>query len=342
MIQGRGRGTVITVHSDSVTLRNLQVRGDGGRLKRDDAVIKLTNSRNSSVVNCDIKARAFGIYVYSGGNHRLRGNRVRGTSRLKRNERGNGIHLWETENNRLVGNHVTGTRDGIYLSFAHESVLKENVGYDLRYGIHYMYSERNKLIENRFRRNEGGVALMYSRDNVIRKNRSISNREFGVLLLQLEQSDLTANRVRKNKRGFFVQNSVNNRFRNNRISGNHVGMYLSAGSRSNRIYANGFIRNNVPVVLKGSHDNQWSRERRGNYWEGYAWMDRNADGIGDRPWPITDLKDRLIAQYPRLVLFLHSPLYHLAGYLFRRVIGTGGEVEDPYPLMNPPEEKYDS
>lgn len=334
-IRGTDTGSVVVVRSDSVVLKNLSVAGDGGVLKRDDAAVFVENARGVTVSRCRIRARGFGIYLHAGGNHRILHNTVVGTRSRRRSERGNGIHLWKTTNNRLLGNRIRYARDGIYLSFAHQNRLEGNRGRRLRYGIHYMYSEQNRLNENRFEGNVGGIALMYSRNNRITNNHSHHNDDFGILLLQLENSRLTENVLRGNKRGLFVQNSVTNTLLRNRLYRNHTGIHLSAGSTRNVIAHNSFTRNNVHVYRHMSRGNRWTRDGRGNYWEGYPGVDLDGDGIGDRPRPLESPAGDWLATRPDLALFLNSPLYHLVNYLGRRVQPSFDGLADTAPLTEP-------
>lgn len=328
---------VVRVRADSVTLRNLKIRGDAGRLDRDDSVVFIEESSGVTVRNCMIRARGFGIYVYAGGNNRIVGNKVLGTKTLEPSNRGNGIHLWKTTRNLVKGNRIRATRDGLYLSFAHRNRILSNRASNLRYGIHYMYSENNRLEGNQLRDNAGGIALMYSRDNKIEGNESVNNEEFGIQLLQLESSNLTENRVEGNRRGFFIENTVGGTLASNQIRNNHVGLYLSAGSTRNVLTQNSFVGNDVSVDLKMTRNNRWAWNGKGNYWEGYPGRDRDGDGIGEDPKPLSGLRDRLISDHPRAVLFLHSPIYRLAGFWFRRLQNPDLQRYDPHPLMAPPE-----
>ncbi|MFB6347391.1 MAG: nitrous oxide reductase family maturation protein NosD [bacterium] len=335
-IVGNDSGSVITVTGTGVKLNNVHVRGDGGKLDRDDAVIFLRESQQSQIKNCTVSANAFGIYVYGGSGHVIRNNRVTGNRSRRVSNRGNGIHLWKTTNNRVINNKVSHARDGIYLSFAHDNLIKANRSRELRYGIHYMYSERNRLLQNRLFNNTGGAALMYSRENTIKANKADHNEKFGILLMQLEHSKLISNRTHHNNRGLFIQNSAGNRLVQNSVQRNHIGVYLSSGSVRNVFTRNIFSLNDSTIVLKGSRQNQWASDGTGNYWEGHYGFDSNGDGISDQPRRIQSATDSLVTKDPRYALFLHSPLAVLVDYLGGWIDFGGNGVKDPYPLQSPP------
>jgi len=208
VIEGTGSGTVLTIAADDAVVRDLTIRGGGADLSQDDAVVLLREAHRITVEGCRVDARAFGIYLQSGGQHRVIGNVVHGDRSLAVERRGNGIHLWNTKENDIRDNHLQDVRDGVYLSFAHDNAIHGNHARSLRYGIHYMYSERNKLTHNRFSDCTGGIALMFSMKNSITDNEAIGNQRFGILCQQLEHSTLERNRVAGNGRGFFVKNSV--------------------------------------------------------------------------------------------------------------------------------------
>jgi len=223
VLQGPGRGDVLTLAAPGIRVRGLVLRGGGSDLSSDDAVVRIARVDGVTVERCRVEARAFGIYLEGGRGHRIAENDVRGDPSLPVARRGNGIHLWHTERNEVRDNRLAGVRDGVYLSFAHDNLIQGNRGRGLRYGIHYMYSERNTLRRNLFARCSGGIALMFSIGNRIEANEALDNEQFGILCQQLERSELVRNRLAGNGRGFYLQNSAANRLVANTLAGNGVG-----------------------------------------------------------------------------------------------------------------------
>lgn len=270
LIEGDGKGSVVVIRGDRVTLKSIAMRGDGGELTQDDAAILIQNGHFVTIQDCTIHSRAFGIYLAQGGENQILRNRIWGDRTRRSSDRGNGIHLWKTERNRIVGNVVEGTRDGLYFSFAHSNFIAENRIRSVRYGVHYMYSERNRLARNRVVASHGGIALMFSRDNQILDNRAEGNRQFGFLLMQLENSLFLRNVASRNARGVFLENSRANAFRDNRIHSNRVGVYFGASSEEILFTENIFLHNELPVFGSRRGENQWSQKGRGNYWSHYV------------------------------------------------------------------------
>lgn len=333
-IEGPGEGVVMTLAAEGIELRNLTLAGSGADLSKDDAVVLLLESRNVVIERCRVEARAFGIYVRGGGDHRIRDNDVHGDPSLAPNRRGNGIHLWHTTGNEVARNRLADVRDGVYLSFAHDNVISGNAGTALRYGIHYMYSERNLLRENRFTESTGGIALMFSRGNRIERNETHENRDFGILCQQLERSTLASNRIERNGRGLYLENAVGNELEGNRLERNGVGVYLTAGSERNRFSRNTFVSNVVQVYEGHAGDNLFYAAGRGNYWSDYVGFDWNGDGVGELPYRLQTATSALMARRPQARFLARSPLLMLLDWWEAQALfAPQPDGLDPFPLV---------
>ncbi len=336
VVEGPGTGTVIAVLADAVEISGLTVRGGGADLSSDDAVIRFDRVHHGVVSGCRVEARGFGIYLKAGGNHRVEGNEVVGERTMAVARRGNGIHLWHTEHNQIADNHTTFVRDGVYLSFAHDNVIRGNRGEGLRYGIHYMYSERNTLVQNRFERSTGAIALMFSFDNHIEGNVATRSERFGILCQQVERSVLVGNRVEGNGRGFYLENSAANRFADNSMIGNGVGVFLTAGSERNTFTGNQFDGNLVQVHRDHAGRNSWWEGERGNAWSDYAGFDWNDDGVGDTPYRLETASSALLARHPGAGFLWMSPLLALLDWWDGQWAAPAADAFDVHPLTRVP------
>lgn len=95
--------------------------------------------------------------------------------------------------------------------------------------------------------------------------------------------------------GFTIKNSLtsgieilsnSNIIQDNIFSNNTNGIYIN-GSNYNLIYHNSFFNNNLNAYDNG--DNSWYNIElmQGNFWDDYNELDKNNDGIGDKPYFIS-------------------------------------------------------
>ncbi|HEX6966038.1 MAG TPA: nitrous oxide reductase family maturation protein NosD [Gemmatimonadaceae bacterium] len=344
-IEGDTRtGTVLTVDADSVVVRGLTVRGSGRALDHDDAGVKLVRCTGCRVEALRIEQSLHGIYLLESDHAIVRDNIITGTSALPEAQRGNGIHLFHSTANRLEHNTITGTRDGIYFSFASDNDVAGNTVTGVRYGLHYMYSDDNRFVGNRFEHNAAGAAVMFSNHITFRENtfaHHVGYRAYGILLQTVEEVVAQGNRIEGNLVGVFVDGVVTSTFCGNVIAGNGIGIDLHE-SDGNRFAGNTIVDNRVPVRrARGTGDDAWAVNGRGNYWGDRAVFDLDGDGVGDRPYHAGDAFATLSAPRPVLELF--------SGTLAARALSWAEEalpvfdlsavrVEDPAPLMHPPED----
>lgn len=340
VLDGDGTGTPVTITGAHVTVTGFTIRHSGRDLTAFDCGI-LMAAPEAAVRGCRIENDAFGIYVRGVSNCVVAANEIVGDARLPSARRGNGIHLWKTRGNRLTANVIHDKRDGIYLSYADDTLIAGNRVWDTRFGIHYMYSHRNRLLTNTLSRNAVGATLMFSRDLLVEGNVMTANRRHGLVLKQIDTSRFVGNVAAGQNRGFFVQQANQNRFLGNVIATNDIGLYLSNGSEQNVFVANAFIRNTDQVwqppfeAEQGRRGpNQFSERGTGNYWSDYTGSDRNGDGIGDTPYHETDIFGYLVDRHPQARVLALSPALGLLrkGEELMPLLDTAG-VTDLAPLM---------
>ncbi|HDM66863.1 MAG TPA: PKD domain-containing protein [Thermoplasmatales archaeon] len=104
-----------------------------------------------------------------------------------------------------------------------------------------------------------------------------------------------------NERGLVLAGSSNLVWNNTFSNSSASGIYTTQYSGNNIVYHNVFKDNGKNAQENG--DNQWSNNGEGNYWDDYGYVDRNLDGIGDKPYS----KNGVVDNYP-LGFFLKPPL----------------------------------
>jgi len=353
VLRGSGRGSVIEVLAPACVIRGVIVEHSGGDLRNEDSGILLKSSGNQ-VENNELRDMLFGIYLFHSSENRIRRNRIRGRVELEMGERGAGIHLWNSANNLIEGNAVHEARDGMYIQTSSHNIIRKNQVSQLRYGLHYMNSDDNRFEGNIFSYNVAGAAIMYSRGIQFRGNAFIHNRgfsSFGILFVGCDENLAEGNFIIDNATGLFLEAVHHTAFRRNIIAENDVAMLIFSSSENNLFSENQFVENLSPLQIVGKktgsswHEsgrgNFWSdydgyyldADGRGNFWSDYDGYDLDGDGIGDIPHKIQNVFEYMEGNYPRLRLYLNSPVAQalaLAEKIFPVVPGSA-EI-DPAPL----------
>ena len=140
-----------------------------------------------------------------------------------------------------------------------------------------------------------GISLFYSRNNSITDCSVTENKRYGIFLCSSDNNKITANALLYNFIGIAMTSCANNIINDNLINYNtNAGMFNGGiGSPDNLVYINYFSMNDVNVVDNG-YNIKWDNDIFGNYWDDYAGVDANQDGIGDTPHSF----DNIFDQYP--------------------------------------------
>jgi nitrous oxidase accessory protein len=358
-IRGAGRGNVVTIAADDVTLRGLRITGSGLQLSDDDAAVFVTGNR-AKIDNNVIADSLHGIYLKKISGAQILNNRIQGKTTLTAstepvekgigtstencdttlvaNRRGNGIHQWNCEGTLIRGNEISDTRDGIYFSFTNNSRVENNLVHHVRYGLHYMYSDGNVFENNTFSENAAGAAIMFSKELVVRGNRFINNRghrAYGLIFQSCDRSRLEQNEISENAVGLSFNQCNENRIVGNRVTHNYIGLRFGSNSDGNAFTENIFVRNLHPVETGGSDvsGSRWAVNGVGNFWDDSFELDLDGDGINDLPHRELDLFGVLRRDFPAVAFLSDSPALKLLRFAEERAALPGASyIEDPAPL----------
>jgi nitrous oxidase accessory protein len=311
ILDGEGKRELITVRSDSVTIRGLVLRNVGTTFIEDRAAIRVENAGGCRIEENRIEDAFFGIYLAKVSGCVVRGNVLHASGRTESGS-GNGIHLWNTHGVVIEGNTITGHRDGIYFEFVKDSRAAHNVSENnLRYGLHFMFSDSCTYERNVFRSNRAGVAVMYTSkvamvDNVFIDNRGSAT--FGLLLKDIRDSRIERNRFVSNSVALVAEGSDRLTVEDNDFEHNGWAIRIMANSERNRFSRNNFAGNTFDVA---TNSRQNYSEFDGNWWDAYRGHDLDRDGTGDVAHRPVRLFSLLVEQNEPTLILLRSFLVQL-------------------------------
>jgi nitrous oxidase accessory protein len=125
---------------------------------------------------------------------------------------------------------------------------------------------------------------------------------------------MEGNKILANQIGIFadavsLENNSSSHVRNNVIAGNEVALSMQSNVRLH-FYGNSIIDNLVDFEKQGFRFNSecvWSNDGKGNYWSNYRGFDGNLDGVGEIPYKVEDLTERVIDRSSAARAFLYTP-----------------------------------
>lgn len=346
VLEGGGRGTVITLAAPGTTLRGFVIRGSGTDLNASDAGIAV-RAPNVVVEGNRVEDALFGISLDSAAGSVIRGNTIRGKP-LPPAERGDGIRLWSSPDVLLEGNRVEAARDCVIWYSSNLRMYRNTIEAG-RYGLHFMFDDNAEVVGNILRGNSVGAYLMYSRGVLLRGNLLASNRGpsgFGLGLKDVDDLVVEGNWLVDNRVGAYLDNSPRElssvgEYRANVFAFNDIALALLPAVERNVFHDNIFQDNQQQISVQGGgtlRGNRWSAAGRGNFWSDYGGFDADGDGIGDMPYRAEALFGELMDRQPTLRLFQYSLAAGAVEFAARAfpILRPAPKLVDEAPLVAPP------
>ena len=334
VIDGEDKGEILRIVSDSVTVGGLTIRNVGTSYTTDWAAIRVVKSQHYYIRNVTLENLFFGIYLERSDHGVVLNNKIYGDATDEYNS-GNGIQLWYSKHVRVEGNHVQGVRDGIYLEFADEVRIANNVSTkNLRYGLHFMFSNNDSYTGNTFEDNGAGVAVMFSRNirmvgNRFRKNWGSAS--FGLLLKEINDAEILGNTFEENTVGINIDGSNRVEYSDNTFRKNGWAVKVLGACYTNSFRNNNFLYNSFDISYNSKmNDNVFD----GNFWSGYTGYDLDKDGIGDVPYRPVKLFSYIVNRTPETIILLRSLFMEIIDFSERvSPIFTPDNLIDANPMM---------
>lgn len=306
IIDGEKKGEIITIVSDNVIVDGLFIINVGISYTEDFAAIRVRKSKNFEIKNIVLEKLFFGIYIEKSKHGKIYHNKIIGEAKEEHNS-GNGIQLWYSNFIEIEHNYVQGVRDGIYLEFSDDCIIKNNSSSkNLRYGLHFMFSNDDVYEDNLFEDNGAGVAVMFSKNikmihNTFKKNWGSAS--YGMLLKEINDAQIERNTFEENTIGINVEGSNRIVYKNNDFTNNGWAVKVRGACYTNTFTENNFLYNSFDISYNSKvNDNTFDS----NYWSNYTGYDLNKDGIGDVPYRPVKLFSYIVNRTPETIILLRS------------------------------------
>ena len=337
-VDGEGDGSVVSVLSDDVTLRNLHLTNSGNSHDQVDAGLMLEGN-NLLVENNRIDNVLFGIHLRQARGNVIRNNRIRSRDDPP-SLRGDGVRLWYSSGNLIENNQIEQVRDVVFTN-APDNRFIGNTIRNSRIGMELIFSPGNEIDNNTLIRNTTGIVLIYSDNVQIRRNRLLNMPDITSSALAVKGSSqvlIERNEVVRCAVGLTANSPTHPEnvlyLTDNRFAYNDVAMYFYGEKGGHILHGNHFIGNIVPVAVSAATsalDNDW----RGNHWDTYEGFDLDQDGTGDTPHNIYLYSDRLWMDRPMTRFFRGSPVLEMVDFIERLAPFSDPDLilSDPTPLM---------
>jgi nitrous oxidase accessory protein len=306
VIDAKNKGGIFDVRTNHVVIKGFELRNVEVSYMRDYAAVKVYEGKHITVEDNLIKNAFFGVYLQRTDSCTVNSNVIQGKAKTETSS-GNAIHLWYCENITITNNKTSGHRDGIYLEFAKNSQIRNNLSFkNIRYGLHFMFSDGNVYTHNTFRNNGAGVAVMYTRNIVMEHNVFEHNwgpAAYGLLLKDISRSTISNNKFVKNTAGIYMEGSSYLHIDQNVFQENGWAVRLLSSCSEDTFRLNNFMSNTFDVATNASSTSNFFSH---NYWDKYQGYDLNKDKIGDVPYRPVSLYSLVVEKVPSSIMFLRS------------------------------------
>lgn len=342
IIDGGGRGTVVTLETSGATLHGLTFTGSGDSHGTDDACLNVRGSDNVIDGNT-FEDCLFGIDLKQSNRNQVTHNTIR-SKRLPLGLRGDALRLWYSMNNRVEHNTVYDARD-VVVWYSNGNQIRHNQGWNSRYSLHFMYAQHNVVEDNRFHDNSVGVYVMYTEGVEIRRNvisHSVGATGMGIGFKEASDSFVEDNTIiycaigiSSDLSPYQPDSSIS--IRNNRIAYNGVGLSI-VGDKQGTVVEGNVFEGNLDQVSQSGGGSAMHNEWRNNYWDDYQGFDRDHDDRGDTPYELYAYADRIWMETPSARFFKNAPLMEAVDFLERLAPFTSPDllVKDETPLFTRP------
>ncbi len=321
VIEGDGKGSVVTITSAFVHLKNLTIKSSGESMHTLDAAISMHKVHNCSIVACRLEDVLYGIDMDMVTASRFEDNYITSKS-YDIPLRGDGLKMYYSSNNLIKNNTIERVRD-ITLNYSHNNSFIKNKFTANRFATHLSMSNGNIFKSNSYRYNSVGIMLMGTKETKVIDNSIMSSNGaagIAVMIGAVANFLFQDNIVRYNAKALYIDGREKERgmkrfIINNEIAYNGEAFHFHATIKDNKIIKNRVFGNIDDVVKDISGSFADSNIIEYNYWDRYAGFDRDNDGVGDTPYKVYQYADALWHYNEKVKFFYASPIMTLLNFL---------------------------
>ena len=321
IIEGSAIGSVITITSSNVILKNLTISGSGSRMDKIDSAIAIKNAVQCEVNGCKIIDCLYGIDMEM-VNESIIANNYITSKNLNISLRGNALKMYYSNNNLIQNNTIENSRD-VTLNYSNTNLFKDNIFKNNRFATHISLSNNNFFDSNTYLYNSVSIMVMGAKNTVVVYNTIKSSKGaagIGVVINGVSNFRFEHNILKFNAKGIYIDGQekakgMKRYINHNEISYNGEAIHFHAYIVDNTITYNN-IFGNIDDVVKDIEGNfSPSNIVEYNYWDRYTGFDRDRDNIGDNPHQIYQYADQLWHYNNKVKFFYGSPIMSLMNFL---------------------------
>jgi len=343
IIKGEKRGSVVTINSSYVKLKNLTIIDSGNQMITLDSAIKIKKADYCEVTHCKLLNSLYGI-DFMMANHSLISDNYITSKKNDIEFRGDALKIWYSNNNIIKNNTIDTVRDST-LTYSHYNLIKNNTFLKSRFALQISMSHDNTIEDNILKYNSVGMMLMMVKDTKILQNSVLSSTGaagMGILLKHTKNILLENNSVKYNAVGIYIdtkhtEKGMQRKILNNTIAYNKEALNFHAAIKNNTIIGNKVYANIDDVVKSARSNVTYLNVIEKNYWDRYSGFDKNSDNIGDTSHIMYQYADQLWHYNHNIKFFYASPLFSLLNFLANLApfVEPVLILEDKKPLIKP-------
>ena len=105
ILDGELKNEIISIKSDNVTIKGLQLQNSGRMVMSDPGAVKVYDAKNIIIEGNILLNNYFGVYLQYSKHCLIKNNFIKATQKTE-NQSGNGIHCWKSDSLQIIGNKI--------------------------------------------------------------------------------------------------------------------------------------------------------------------------------------------------------------------------------------------